>query len=528
MNHQIIIQAVQEKIQQAKIGDGLERLIDYLGKDLKYNELHNEAIRLKSLHAKTKQDESKGIVSFDNAQLNYNRVNDGLLALLDDLEAGRLTISTPPPSTTTTSIPWKWIIGILLIAIIGIAIFFFTRNTAPIEQPVDACPSFVDQSEFNILVFPFDNLGGGSFFPHKQIFKLLDNKITVDELSDKACVRVYEKLEEMSGAFSTSVAQQKGKKCKAQLVIWGTAEVSGIQKIISARYRLIDKDKLNLTKLTLDEDANLIDTVETVTSISGGGTLVHDIEQIIDLFFGIVNHELGRHIAAIENLEKITPKDSSERMLINTVLADSYIATKNTKKAIETYEKVLDQHPNYQLANVNQGILLFQQERFDEAIVNLSSALKNDPDNTIILKARAESYIKVDQLKKAKEDYKELKSKSPSNVYINERYRFIEKEIQVRDNDRIRAERQLRRSPNNVSALTQTAKASQSVGNTRQAKSAAQKLIQQDRSNPLGYQILTNAYLEAGDTLNARRTINKAIQSGIKKDKVIKNRRLSN
>lgn len=521
-----MIGIVQKYVGEAETEKALDSLLLFFQSDRKYTRLKRIARKTQALYYKTLQDETKGIISFDNAKLNYNTVNDMILRLLDDLEQGNLNPARYEVERDKTP-GWQLIVSLLTLVVLaaGVGYWIFSASGRPA-----ICPDFARTSLFNVLLTPFDDLAGSDLKPHVEIQRELIKRINRNQqLTGKSDVKVtYRKVSE-TNILTPPEAESLGLECLAQLVMWGTAENTAKGKIIEAEFKLVNQDQLKLTKLDILNGTTLIDTVETITSISGNGILVNNINMIIEAFFGLINHELGNHEAAIASLEPVTTsfemgeqRDSSAFLAWNTVLADSYIATDNSEKAIETYDKVLEVHPNYTLALANRGLLQFKMQNYAASINDLTDYLAMKPTDVNVRTARAEAYMKTREYDKAQKDYEIIRKNKPEDPRVNNRWQELDREIKKQNRLKVEASSLLRNNANDLSALQLGAEAALSTGDHKKAEEYASRAIRLEPSNLQAWGILIEAQLEKGNQAAAEQTIQRAEQAGTSLNEICK------
>lgn len=514
-----LIDQIKHWVGEAEFEQALQRLLGFLDRDPKYRRLSKIARKTQALLNKTKGDERRGIISFDNAKLNYNIVSDSILQLLNNLEQNEL--NPPRYAIEKDKTPkWQLMVSILTLVVLlaGLAFWMFNKSN-PISTK--DCPAFEKSSEFNVLLLPFDNLDGTNLAPHKQIKKGLADKIEEYQLQGQADVEISERDLGENNAMTTSEAQSIGWECEASLVMWGSSETVDNQKEIIANYKLIKKDRLDLDMLQIDEEAESIQKVKRISGITADGLLTKNVDLIIRAFFGLAAHEMGNYEIAIENLQPVANsidpanvQDSSALMMIQTTLADSYINTGQSDMAIAAYDKVLERHPGYKLANNNKAILLYQNQQYEEAIPYLNNVIQMDTSNWMLRKVRADSYYQINKLDKAQVDYKAIQQKEPSNPKVNQRIKSINKKMDV-NRSKASAGNKLIANYQNLSALQNSATANRSIGNYGNATRDASKILKLENNNWVAHNILIEAALERKDTTQAKKRAQQAIKAGV-------------
>lgn len=89
--------AIRELLRQGHTGKALQALIALLEPDKRFKNNLLRTARVNDAHYNAvREKELKGILTFPEAQREYNRINDVLLALLNDLDEGRVPDETPP------------------------------------------------------------------------------------------------------------------------------------------------------------------------------------------------------------------------------------------------------------------------------------------------------------------------------------------------------------------------------------------------------------------------------------------------
>ncbi|MBK8490841.1 MAG: tetratricopeptide repeat protein [Saprospirales bacterium] len=100
-------------------------------------------------------------------------------------------------------------------------------------------------------------------------------------------------------------------------------------------------------------------------------------------------------------------------LLTQMVLADSYLATQQPEKAMASYDRVLEVHPDYTLARNNRGFLLLRDKKLDEAVLDFSNIIARQPDNKEALTARAAAYTELRETQKAETDFSKVRRIDP-------------------------------------------------------------------------------------------------------------------
>jgi len=214
------IQTIRELLRQGETGKALDVLISLLEKDNVYKDNLLRILRVaEANYNAVRQQELKGILPFQEAQREYSRITDTLLAVLDDFEAGKVPAArTPRPQRMT------WLVGggVLLLLVAAFAVWKLRGKN-------DGCPEFTNKKALHVLILPFDNLGGMEARPALLIQQ------SIQELTGKAKIPAeirFVEQEKKSGTYSQD-AEGLGRRCSADLVLYG-------------QYKAFEKDSIRV------------------------------------------------------------------------------------------------------------------------------------------------------------------------------------------------------------------------------------------------------------------------------------------
>jgi len=521
------IDEIKRLVRKADVERALDRLVEELEKA--GSELAEDAIKAQSQFSKTQRDESRGSISFDNAKQSYSQINDQIFNILDALEREARGSASPTKSRNLKAL---WIGGsaLLVLALVGFFVFGDKKENDVEQSTVDPnCPVFDSGSVFKVLVFPFSPVGPGA--EQTNIHKIIVTKLSrfIDE-DLKIKGSIYPADNKLASPDSPKDAERLTKNCKADLIIFGNTEPETSGYITILQYKFLN---LGLANLKITENAVVIDTIPTISSIITGNTLLtKEIETTIALLFGIIAKETGHTAEAIAQLEKIETTDSTAMLLKGVVLADSYIAEGNMEKARSTYDKVLDTHPNYWLALNNRAALNYETGNYAGALEDYNAFVKitteaKEKDTTRMTQALSERsafYLKTKSLDKAEQDINaasKLKSKDDGRIQQLEGDILKEKKKQTKKKEE--AERKLQANPNDTKALEEKAGADDALGNTQEALSAAKAAVENNSKDDRVYSILLEEAMRTNDTNTFKKLTRKTEQLRITKEELIQN-----
>lgn len=522
-----LISEVKILLGNAETENALSRLIEFLQGSPEYRQLYDLALQASAQFRKIQRDEIQGLVSAEQSKLGYNQVTRQAFQIAEWLQEGNLR----PEASFAEARPRRWplaagIIALFLLLAGGGYWWFRSQQVDPEEPQAASClVEFSPSSPFNILLVPFLALNDNKLRPHITIAERLD--ALKRDYKIKCDLALYP--EEIT-LLTTDDAAGRATECQAQLIIWGTTEGFPNNAIIQTRYKFVNRgDQLPLSKLKLTESSKL-DTVTSISSIATSGVLTEQIEESIKLLFGLIAHESGDLPVAIEMLEKYETKDSAATLVKGMVLAQDYLASNQEQKAWESYNQVLDMHPNYALARNNRGILNYQKGNYLEAAEDLTVALAKDSTKVDVdaLELRGSAYLKAEQLEKAKEDLSRVRElrlpdrsvdKNKKDA-LDKKIEEVDKKIETEEKKKASAEAQLRINPSNLTALNQKAESSRKLGDYREAVEAAQAVLRKDPDNIDAFVKIILAYRSAGDAVQVEKTVRRAEAAGISRSRL--------
>ncbi len=514
MTKQEIINEVRSLTGNAEPGKALMMLVGFFEQDKSYKHLQRIGLKTQSLLKQTKEKEKRGTLSAENIRLQYNLVNDSILKLVDHIEQDKYVPEGFDESLQKTSRK-KWIyllLGGLICVLIGVGYYL-------IFPPAPSCPEFLEQSEVDVMLLPFKSLGGGELSPETAI------KARLISLCEKqafpAGVEIFSNFFEggHNDFPGEKEAEEIGKNCQVDMLIWGTAENAGDEKIVHAKYKYLgERNGLTFNQLKWEGEKK-VDTLKAISNIMNQGELTAEIETLL---MAILLHHVGRTDEIIPLLETVEPTNSDEAMVTNMLLADCYINKNELNKALTKYETVLETHPNYWLARINKGMLALEQDRPEEAISDFTKVLKKRPKEVTVIKARGDAYLKADQLKNAKEDFQKVKKMEPGNVQVDSKLESIElklsKQQKILDSQKSR----LANNPNNLNLVAKQTETAKKLGMDKVVKSNSERMMNNPAFARKGAKNLIQMYELEADTVKLLETVKMAKKKGISEKELMR------
>lgn len=531
-----LIAEIKRLVGKADIEHALQRLIEELEKA--GSSLANDAIQAQSLFQKTQKDEKQGLVSFDNARLNYNLVTDQILDLLEVLKKEDGSEVKGKPAKRLL----PWIVGGVLALGVVIAVLVFSNKKEDTSQQtvVDPnCPGFDSTSVFKVLVFPFQPLEEKRTLTNTHV--TIKNKLVAlsEALRINASIQNYKYDFGLNNNYDnypatpSVAAKTLASNCQANLIIIGTTEMLASGSITRLKYKFLNSE---YTQLKITENS-VIDTLTSVSSIlSENSLLTADIENVMKILFGVIAKETGHTEVAIAQLENVETSDTTASLLWGMALADSYMANGQTEKAQTTYDKVLEQHPDYWLALNNRAALNFKKGNNAEALedfnalVEVRSKQVQAKRDTIAIKglkealvSRSTLHLKTLSLDKADEDINEASKLNPADPGINRIKKEVNEQKTIQSDRKANAEALLRVNPENTGALEEKASADKALGNEKEALSAAKAAVANNSTDHRVFSIILEEAVKTNDTNTFKKITKKADQAGVSRNELIQN-----
>jgi hypothetical protein len=199
--NQHIVQEAQQFIAQGQLDRAFEVLLPLKSKSISV---------LQSNYASVRQCEIKNMISFEDAQREYNKITDGLLSALEHDEQASLGFDPNKKRLL--------IIAVGVLTVIAALVFWFTRSSGnkSSEKGKD-CPVYTSTNKTKILIFPFINIGEKS--DAKPAIAVMQG-IAAKTMNRNLPVEV--KIQETNELLTPDLAKERGNSCGVDLVIHGS------------------------------------------------------------------------------------------------------------------------------------------------------------------------------------------------------------------------------------------------------------------------------------------------------------------
>ena len=531
MEQKEIIQQVRKLVSSANTEKALAVLASHFdegGADTV--DLFNEVLQLTARFEQTQKDEQLGTISSPDAKVNYNQVTSRVLDIVKDLENPSKVLKEKRRS------PVMAIVG-GSIAILAVAAYFLW----PTKTSND-CPGFAPNTDFDILVLPFRPIAGDLTLTH-ELFEIGLNRLIDDnQLNDKADVESYDPSFAQSDRYPTGNqdARSISDDCMTQLILWGRSEVLPAENmtILTTNYLFLEESEIHLDRQAIGMDTELESTdismefpkqgrqIDTIASFSGlSDNIPENLKARMKFLLGVFAHESGDNMATQKILEEwpADPFDPESTAIWGNLLADSYLKTNNTVKAEETYDKILKNDPDNQLARNNRAILYYEKGKYRDALRDLNTNLEKNENDTVALTTRSYIYMEADKLDRAEVDLERAKQLDPDRPIITRWSEKLEEKKNTEKQKIEAADKVLDKEKDNVNALLSKADAESNLGNYSIARKTAERVIALNPKIGVAHAIVIEA--DAAENKESSNHLRRAAKNGIKEE-VINSRRL--
>lgn len=259
--------SIRELLAQGQTREALDGLLEWVQQNPRYKNNLTQVLQvLQGRYARTRQQEQKGILSFQEAQREYNQMNDTVLSILNDVEAGRM----PAMAQRFRLVPALIGVGALVLAAL-VWWFVFGKDKT-------VCPGFEENDALHVLIFPFDSLDKKS----ASVEVLIQNEIKTLTAKAEIPAEVEIGTKGERDKSSLGAAESNGQTCRADLVIFGQYKAyEGDSIRVRLGYRFLNKGGQSgdtpfvtyrdITNFTIERDLqNALFSVCTAVAINKG------------------------------------------------------------------------------------------------------------------------------------------------------------------------------------------------------------------------------------------------------------------
>lgn len=411
MEKRELLLTIRDLISDAEPEQALDLLEKEWAERPQYKVLLREVISIAALFRKSSSDMSLGIISYEDAQLNFNRGNNRLLNVLeyferDNLEPEELK-NQAPEATKTKRWWWLLVIPIFFLIVIFLKPDLLNGGTANGESKM-SCPTF-EQTGMKILVLPFYKVNPEAGQPEGLFAEKLESFCSRCNLN--ISVRMNEGFKPTK-LLNYEEASRLANSCNADIIFWGRTEFAEGRNIIKTRYKFAGTgaNEIPLSKLEWGEQQ--FDTVNVLSEIADDGFYTANLQELILLAVGASTMKDGNMVGSACLLTSLTSRDTAVMVMRSMLIAENFLKSGNPDKALMVYDSLLKIAPDNWLAHNNRGMLLLRDGNSLQAINDFSDVLQKREDPAVLF-ARAKAYQSSEQLTKAASDFEKVAKVSP-------------------------------------------------------------------------------------------------------------------
>jgi len=199
---------------------------------------------------------------------------------------------------------------------------------------------------------------------------------------------------------------------------------------------------------------------------------------------------------AIQTYEAIVAMDNDKDILLK--IAHIYAEEEEIDSAQEAYERAIELDPEFSVAYLELGSMLYDMDTFEEAIPFLEKASKYYPDDDVLQKKLAKCYLKTNQLDAAIEQYKSVVAENPDNTkaYFNLAGAYRMKEM---NKEALKTLEDLKKiDPDNIRILLAKADVYVAMNKLTEAEKQANAALAKDATLYEPYRLLATIKLKQG------------------------------
>jgi len=230
---------------------------------------------------------------------------------------------------------------------------------------------------------------------------------------------------------------------------------------------------------------------------------------------GMLYENEGKSKEAISSYQRAFTSDPSSAEILRK-LGTTYLKARSFKKAKKFLFLALKKEPGNKKALQGLAILYLVQKKVNLAIEQYEKLVQlfpEDPSSYLIL---ADLYARKKNLPKALQFYRKSTTFFPENGILHYNYGFLLEQSNQEDAAERELEKAIELQPNFVRARLALAIIYEKRKKYSRAIAQYQKILNLDKTNPLIYQQLARLYLEVNERKEAKKVLEKAINSGIK------------
>lgn len=239
MINPVILDTIRQQISEGETGRALQTFVQYLESASLHPELLKSLRVIQAGYNEVKIKESKGVLPYSEARTEYARVNDAVLTMLDQITSN---------SQIGMARSNKWplvrilIFGGLTLCLVIAGWWMLQKSPSTALNSSDSgiqCPRFKPHSK-RIMVLTFQRLSGDDSRPELSIQTRIQDLTERNNLKTDVHI-ISGAMAEANRPGNAQQGAELGRKCQADLVIWGDYEKFQDSIAVDIRYAFAEE-----------------------------------------------------------------------------------------------------------------------------------------------------------------------------------------------------------------------------------------------------------------------------------------------
>ena len=299
----------------------------------------------------------------------------------------------------------KWARGSLLTIIVFSGYGYF-QYRGKVERVLANCPPHNDK-QFLIMVDAF--IG-----PNSDEYGLTDEIINhlKGELKDTLIYKTNRKFAVIEEGDANQLARDFGKKCGADLVLWGKYLYPGTTVSLTTYVEITGEFKS--TAFESSQTYSRLGSIADLDSFKLQTQLATEMSALTQFIIGVAHFEHGHLRDAIDSFTAaldlgtwVDNAESSNKTYLYYYQGLSYFYLGRIEDALDSYNVAIKLNPNFAPVYNNRGIIYYYQEKLDKALADYEKSIRLNPQGADAFNNRGIIYYKFEQSDKAINDYSE-------------------------------------------------------------------------------------------------------------------------
>jgi tetratricopeptide (TPR) repeat protein len=547
-----MVTEIESLISAGELETAIEQLMQFVRGDARWADFEQDVRINQADYYNLKSQQIRGVISAEDERLTRNRITNNIVTVLERIKKAQKTGTTAADvleeedgtePSTNRKLYYYIMGGAVALAIAG-AVWYFLK--------ADPCPRYNAASRYRVMVLPFLQTGiKKTSTPAVEIadgLNVLFGNTPALQKQAEALVGKHDITETTYPSFSK--AEQLGRDCGVQMVVWGKIrQITDTTYTLDVRYKLMDDElglsigDTTLSTVTAGAENAAAGIGDTVLSrlldmeqqkklyqdnrIRTKDHLTEDLTAATRYLYAVLANHVRAPVAAQfwQNSLKMAGPAANGGVAsaapglppadMQLLQAENFLRRGDTTMALETYTEILEKDPANQEAYLKRGALYYAQKRYKKATDDLQAAAPSlktaSPD---LLKTRIESAVRSGQPAQAQADLKAYQTQVKEDQWTEQKHREVQDSLLRWQKIRQASELKANSRPADRKANLEAAKANLATGNRARAEQYAAKVIKSDPVNIPALEILVTSQLAQGDTARAKKTLKEAAEKG--------------